>query len=294
MAYVFETCASLGEGAACDDGNGCDTGDVCAAGRCRAGGSTVVCGDDVPRCHVPGCDPSTGGCHERFASFGDPCFRPDEQCSRPDVCDNFGACVLDPDPDPDRDRVCSFDDTCPNVADPGQEDADQDSEGDVCDRTDAALVVQDATVRASVRPSNGKLKVRGELLSRADHSPFDPGEGLIVRVEDTASSFAQVFVWVDSECDGSAPARARCRHAESPKSRIDFRPLARQTDGFVVYRFALVADGLEVEGLPAGPLEVTMTSQPPRAGSGFDRAGLIDGCRPSGTRVRCRISAGAP
>jgi hypothetical protein len=294
VAYLFETCASLGEGVVCDDGNACDTGDRCEAGLCRAG-TPVGCDGEALRCRVPGCEPATGICHQRLAPFGAPCFGPSETCSRDDVCDGFGRCVLDPDPDPDRDRVCSLDDTCPNVANTGQEDADGDARGDVCDSADSLLVLHDASVRASRgRPTSGKIKVRGEFLSRADHAPFDPGEGLTVRLEDDGSSFAQVFVWLGSECSGAAPARAGCRHADRPASRIDFRPLAHQIDGFVVYRFTLDASDLEIEQLPVGPLAVTITSQPPRPVSGFDRAGAITGCSVRRTRFRCRVSAGAP
>jgi hypothetical protein len=294
-AYLFETCASLGEGAACDDGNGCESGDRCEAGRCRAGTSVVVCEGDVTRCRLPGCEPATGSCDERLAPAGFPCFTPPEECSQNDVCDGAGGCTLDPDPDPDRDHVCSFDDSCPNVANPGQEDADEDARGDVCDATDALLVLHDATVRASLGATpKGKIKIRGELLSRADRTPFDASAGLTVRIEDQGSAFAEVFVWNASECAGGAPARAGCRHRGRPASRIDFRPLARQVDGLVVYRLVLDAKDLPIAELPVGPLAVTITSQPPREVSGFDRSGLVTGCRPRGTRLRCNIGAGLP
>lgn len=293
-AYLFETCATLAEGAACDDGNACDSGDRCESGRCRAG-TPIACEGEPGRCRLPGCDPATGTCNQRLALQGAPCFGPVDVCSRPDVCNGAGACTIDADPDPDGDRVCSFDDTCPNIANPGQEDADDDSHGDVCDSTDALLVLHDATVRASLGAiPKGKIKIRGELLSRADQLPLDATQGMTIQVRDQGSSFAEVFTWTPDECSGAAPARAGCRNRGRPASRIDLRPLARQVDGLVVYRVTFDASHLPVGELPVGPLAVTITSQPPRAVNGFDRAGLVTGCRPRGIRLRCDVGAGLP
>jgi len=152
--------------------------------------------------------------------------------------------------------------------------------------------------RASVRwnrggrSEGGGISIRGELLSRADELAFDPEEGLVVRIEDGAS-FTQVLVWASEECRGSGSPRSGCRHRERPSSRIVYRPLARQVDGSVLYHFVLRADGLGIEDPPQAPLQVTMTSQPARRVSGFDRAGLVTECRHGRSRLTCRASAGA-
>jgi outer membrane protein assembly factor BamB len=295
LAYLFETCASLGEGAACDDGDGCVTGDVCAAGRCVAGAEVVACEGRAPPCRVRGCEPATGACHTERAALGAPCFEPPYQCPDESFCNDQGVCSPDADPDPDGDLICSAIDLCPQVANPSQLDSDGDERGDVCDASDASLVVHATTIRwnRGGRPGTGRVSLRGELLSRADLLAFDPDAGVSIRVED-GSDFTQVFVWPDAECDRPAGSRFGCEHRGRPASRFELRPLARQVDGRVVYRFRLEARALDIERAPEGPFDVTLTTQPARAVSGYDRVGQVTGCRNGRTRVTCRVNAGAP
>jgi hypothetical protein len=295
LAYLFETCASLADGAACDDGDGCVTGDTCAGGRCVAGTSAVVCEGNPAPCRLRGCDPATGACQTKQARFEAPCFEPPYECPDASFCDETGACVPDSDPDPDRDLVCSALDICPQVANPSQLDSDGDERGDVCDPSDASLVVHAASVRwnRGGTPETGRVSMRGELLSRADLLAFDSDAGALLRVEDEGG-FTQVFVWPDEECGPPESGRFGCEHRGRPDSRFELRALARQVDGRVLYRFALQARALDIEQPPEGPLDITLTTQPARAVSGYDRVGRVTGCRAGRTRVTCRISAGAP
>lgn len=294
--YLFETCASLGEGAACDDGDGCVTGDVCTAGRCVAGSEVVTCEGIVPPCRIGGCEPATGECHTKRAPYLAPCFEGPFQCSHQAFCNSEGACSPDPNPDPDGDFICAAIDVCPFAADPSQQDSDGDERGDVCDASDAPLVVNTAAIRANRadRPGTGRLTLRGEVVSRADLLAFDPDGGALVRVED-GSGFSQVFVWEDGDC--IAPDGARrfgCETGTRPRSFLELRPVARQVDGSVVYRLRLDARDLDLDQLPEGPLDVSLTTQPARAGLGYDRVGRVTGCRTSRTRITCGVSAGAP
>ncbi|HBU49143.1 MAG TPA: hypothetical protein DEB46_12615 [Myxococcales bacterium] len=124
----------------CDDGNG-ENADGCL-NNC----TPATCGDGVVRGDVePGvdafeaCDDGDDdneddclvGCIE--ASCGDGfVLAGEEACDDGDV-DNADGCMADCRLDEDFDLVADEDDNCPQVANDGQEDLDNDSLGDVCD-----------------------------------------------------------------------------------------------------------------------------------------------------------------
>jgi len=93
------------------------------------------------------------------------------------------------DPDDDGDGVDDIDDSCPRVVNPGQENADGDGLGNVCDDSDGALDIRRARVRESTsrkRP-NGRVIVRGDILLGAG-DVFDATQGIDFRVPTAGSS----------------------------------------------------------------------------------------------------------
>jgi outer membrane protein assembly factor BamB len=293
-AFLFETCFSLGEGAACDDGNGCDTGDVCVSGACLPG-PPIGCGTP-PQCRLPGCEPATGICNGRAVPDETLCYLGGPtDCSVGDRCLG-GSCFQNfalPPPsqrDVDFDAVCNTDDNCASVANPGQENADGDPAGNACDASDGLLVLHNAKLRFDRpgRAGTGRITVRGEFLSRADETPFNPDAGISVRIADELG-LEHDFSWPAEQCTGSG--RLRCQRRGRPTARIDFRPLEQRSDGLIVYNFALKLDGVGVTAPVAAPIAVTITSQPLFPVVGFDRTGAVAGCRESPRSVSCRVAA---
>ena len=56
-----------------------------------------------------------------------------DACTTNDMYDADCNCAGTPLPDTDEDGICDAEDNCPDNANPGQEDADVDGIGDVCD-----------------------------------------------------------------------------------------------------------------------------------------------------------------
>ena len=96
-------CVFKNNAAPCEDGNVCTMNDFCSEGFCSANKSITSCNDSNP-CTIDFCDPVAGCQHEVIV-------------------------------DCDGDGVVDNQDNCPGVANPEQEDLDEDSLGDACDPT---------------------------------------------------------------------------------------------------------------------------------------------------------------
>ena len=125
------------EDADCDDGLDC-TDDVCEAGQCvhflkwdycLINGVCYFAGEENPENPCEICNPGNSQTEWSNSPYGTPCDdgNPDTWNDR---CE-FGVCIGDD--DVDGDGVHNMDDNCPETANPGQEDLDEDGIGDICD-----------------------------------------------------------------------------------------------------------------------------------------------------------------
>lgn len=162
---VVAGCSGGSEGSECDDGDPCTESSVCQGGSCV--GTPIVC-EPLDACQLPGtCNPETGACENPTAPDGtdcddaDPCSLtsscsggvcvatasvecpPEDACYEASSCDPAsGMCAAqarkadDSGCDDDSDGVPNGDDRCPDAADPGQLDSDNDGQGDACDPDD--------------------------------------------------------------------------------------------------------------------------------------------------------------
>lgn len=165
-AALVAGCGEQPDGTVCDDGDACTGSSACSGGEC-VGADPVVC---VPSavCRVSGvCDPDTGACSDPIAPEGSACDDGDActaesscvsgsclgrdpvQCPAEDACYEASRCepstgqCLEPERraddggcDDDADGVPNESDNCLGVANPGQDDHDDDLLGDACDRDD--------------------------------------------------------------------------------------------------------------------------------------------------------------
>ena len=92
-------CATLAEGAPCDDGNACTSDDQCSAGVC-VGGVNTVC-DDLSACQEASCDPALGCVYnerEDGAACEAPCFE-SASCQAGSCVADESSAILCPEPE---------------------------------------------------------------------------------------------------------------------------------------------------------------------------------------------------
>lgn len=283
------SCASLAEGAACDDGNPCTTGETCRSGVCAPAG-VAACNVAATDCRLP-----TTTCDARAGCVGLP--KPDgttcgAACSVRSSCTE-GVCIDDPQGggDPDGDRICSLDDNCPGTANPTQADIDGDGAGDACDPSDVGLRVGTLSVRRSTGSANGAITLRSEFIYKRRIDSIDLANGIALRVKDSATLDTTIS-WPRGSCRRLSNGATRCRMPKAPYSTIEFRPLP---SGNLFEQTVVVTArvrGQQLRAPFAGPMSVWVANAPGVIVNGIDRAGATEDCRSYARGTDCRGAGG--
>jgi len=259
--------ACIGDGD-CDDGALCNGAETCNAGTCEPG---------TPLADGAQCTTGSG-----------------IVCTLIDTCLG-GVCVEGGGGDTDGDGVCEAEDTCPGLANPGQEDFDQDDVGNPCDAADGPLEVVQAKLKFDKsqpgRRPNGRIVLKAEFLTTPPADTFDPEPGLLVRVED-GLGLDQSFAWLPGEClirtNQAGEVRSiKCKSADNRyKAKISPH---RQFPGII--RVRIILKQLTKDVVPGpffGPVTVTVAAQPAVLTTGVDRVGSIVDCQQVGSGMKCK------
>jgi hypothetical protein len=182
-----------------------------------------------------------------------------------------------PCPDDDGDAVCNADDNCPAVPNPGQADLDGDDVGDPCDSDDAALALEQATIRRSTNAPNpnGSIKARGtvETVSAA--------QGIGIRVTD-AGSLSVTQVWAPADCTTKANGRILCKSPDR-RHRLTAKPL-KATPTSMSFKATLRRLAL------SAPFTAPVTVDLSEGGivTGIDHVGSLASCTTTSSGLQCK------
>lgn len=187
-------------------------------------------------------------------------------------------------PDPDGDGVCAVADNCPDVANPAQDDVDEDGAGDVCDAADAAMAVSQAAMRRSTSPTlaNASTKVKATIVTDPlDGDVFSAAQGFTLRVRDGAAADVQRF-WSPAECATTPSGKIACRSTDKrAKLTATFVKSAPTT-----VKLTISVKALTIPGALSDPLTVVLSQGPLVAG--LDRAGSAPVCKANSSSVNCK------
>ncbi len=197
VRYVLGTSLLLGMllsvvGCGEDEGDGQDLGcrlnsdcpvdQICQDGVCAPG--DVCQGDDCP-CAADSdcgateyCDIDTGSCEPLE------CLR-DRDCELGEVC-RQGQCLTDVDADRDRDGVPDTEDSCPDLQNADQEDADGDGQGDLCDDDDDNDAVVDTVDNCPLVANPQQFDADGDRIGNACDDDY---QGITIRGQLTTDDF---------------------------------------------------------------------------------------------------------
>jgi hypothetical protein len=236
----------------CDDGLACNGAETCnlVTNKCEFG-TEVVCNGQCETgvCLEPGgtCQPAGGG-------------------------------------DPDGDAVCSADDNCPGVSNPGQSDVDDDGLGDVCDGSEGGLNLTRARLKGNTGGSGDKSKIdlKGDFLTSAPGDTFDAVDPITVEVGDTPTppgylGQTRSVTFTPAECQSSA-TRISCKSADRLRS-ASFKTKA----SIGLWQFKVKVKGENLTSPFQDPVKMTLTYD-----GGLERTGTVEDCRVSNSQIKCR------
>jgi hypothetical protein len=271
-------CLTCHQNADCQDGIICNGSETCNTGnnQCEVG-SPLECdlnGGD-PDCNFATCEEGVG-CVVTQLPNGTTCAD-GITCSVPDTC-QAGQCVAGGGSDPDGDLICAADDNCPDVANAGQEDLDQDGVGDACDATLGDMTVEKMSIRSkSGSGANGRIVMKGSLIADPGQ-PIDSTGTVKVTVTDSGG-FSFQTTWSTALCL-EKKGKVSCRSTDKDR-RIQFKP--NKKSGIPGdYKVKFGAKKLNISALFVGPLSFKVEHT-----DGLVRVGSAADCSPNAPIINC-------
>lgn|GEM_PF-2274220 len=182
---------------------------------------------------------------------------------------NFTATATAP-ADADGDGVPDQTDNCPAAFNPGQEDLDHDSLGDVCDPDDARLVITRVSIHpdTSATTDNGYVLARGSYVSGTPDA-LDIASGITLRVQD-GTTVDELYQWPAAECTALLRGGVRCV-SQDGLARLVIRP-SRASSG--TYFWQTRCRHRALPGTLSGPVNFVLT----HVQTAIDRAGSASAC----------------
>jgi len=165
------------------------------------------------------------------------------------------------------------------------QDLDGDRIGNTCDDTDAALTVRRGSVHRNtgrIMP-NGTITIVGQVQLAAPTDSLDVTDGLLIRVND-GFELDKTFTFLAGECTRHRSGYINCKSADAHSHAI----LAPVRRGARRFRVSLRFDHLALMGSFQPDLTVRMTNDPPQAGEGIDRIGVVGNCTVTPNGMHCR------
>ena len=272
VATSVPACVSCSSAADCSDGLACNGAETCVAGSCQTGTPVVCFGD---QCNTSACAEPSGTCVTTPKPNGTTCAAAPDTCSVPDSCQG-GTCVDGGGGDPDGDLICSTDDNCPTVSNPGQEDLDNDGLGNVCDGSDAAINLTQAKFKknSSASGANGSITLKGDFLTSGPGDAFNTSAPIGIQVSDHLVT-AQSFVWTTCVASGT---KIGCKSADR-LSQAKFKQFGAPNQ----WKFVIKLKKRSITGPFQGPVKATITHD-----TGIDRTDDISDCRALNSGLNCR------
>jgi parallel beta-helix repeat protein len=273
VATSVPACVSCSSSADCSDGLACNGSETCNAGSCQTGTPVVCFGD---QCNNSACAEPTGTCVTTPKPNGTACSGAPDSCTLPDTCQS-GTCVDGGGGDPDGDLICSADDNCPTVANPGQEDLDNDGIGNVCDGNDAAINLTQAKFKKSTgAEGNGSISLKGDFLTSGPGDALNTSAPIGIQVSDHLGT-SQSFQWTTCVASGK---RIKCKSTDAHhSSQASFKQLGVANQ----WKFVVKLKRRSIAGPFQGPVRATISHD-----TGIDRTDDISDCRATNSGLSCR------
>jgi hypothetical protein len=282
VASSVPGCISCSSNADCSDGLACNGAETCNAGTCQTGTPVTCLGN---QCNNSACAEPSGTCVTTPKPNGTGCTATPDTCTVPDTC-QAGICTDGGGGDPDGDGICSQNDNCPTVANPGQQDLDNNGVGDACDANDGSLNLTQAKFKRDTNPANhnGSVQLKGDFINFGGPTYVFTAAtalGISLQVHDNLGN-SQAFTWPTGSCVGSTK-KITCKSTDKT-SQAKFKQFGPPGQ----WKFVIKLKRRTLAGPFEKPVTATVSygsSYAPVAS--IDLVGVIGDCRATAAGLNC-------